>query len=706
MYLVVIECCFGGESCEGFQFPNGNRRKAGLPSRGYKPNKLSITISAKGSGTSSTVAKSRSQRDVPLRLLFDTAVDALIVMKSDGTVADWNDRAVDMFGWSRADAIGRSLAELVIPTRYREAHHRGLKLYLETGQAKVLGRRVELSALRRTGEEFPVELSISPFGDGKMFVGCLRDITTHVEAKKTSQIHELQFQFLVQGVKDYAIYMLDPQGRVATWNWGGRNIKGYNSEEIIGEHFSRFFTDEDRRNDLPARALDKARQEGQFEAEGWRVRKDGSRFWASAVITRIHDETGKLLGFAKVTRDITERHEAQTALDQAREQLVQAQKMESIGQLTGGVAHDFNNLLTIIIGNLETAQRHASNLSGGVAAQLTRVIGNAMNGARRAATLTQRLLAFSRRQPLNPKPLDINKFIATSVDFLQRSLGETIEVQAVGGGGLWQVEIDSSQLEISLLNLALNARDAMSDGGKLTIETSNAFLDQDYCRSNPEVVPGQYVLIAVSDTGTGMTKEMLGRAFEPFFTTKEVGQGTGLGLSQVYGFVKQSRGHVKIYSEPGEGTTVKIYLPRLVVAASTIQEDIRAGETAGEGLGEIILVVEDDADVRAYVVEALRELNYNVLEAPDASVALNLTGRTDSHIDLLLTDVVLPGMNGRELAKRMQSQQPSMKVLFMTGYSRNAIVHQGRLDPGVEMVQKPLTQAGLSARIRDLLERP
>jgi PAS domain S-box-containing protein len=651
------------------------------------------------------VAQSRPQRDDPLRLLFDTAVDAVIVMKGDGQVADWNDRATEMFGWSREDAIGRSLAELVIPPQHREAHRRGLELFLETGQANVIGKRIELSALRKTGEEFPVELSISPVNaDGStMFVGCLRDITAHVKAQEASKTHERQLQLLVQSLKDHAIYMLDPQGRVTTWNMGAQNIKGYDPDEIIGEHFSRFFTDEDRRDDLPAHALRKAEQEGRFEAEGWRIRKDGSRFWASAMVEPIRDETGKLIGFAKITRDFTERHQAQAVLDQAREQLVQVQKMESIGQLTGGVAHDFNNLLTIIIGNLETAQRHVGKLSGGAATQLARVIGNAMNGARRAATLTQRLLAFARRQALNPKALDVNKFIATSVDFLQRSLGETIEVQAVGGGGLWQVEIDPNQFEISLLNLAVNARDAMPEGGKLTIETSNAFLDQAYCRSNPEVSPGQYVLVAVSDTGAGMTKEVAGRAFDPFFTTKEVGQGTGLGLSQVYGFVKQSGGHVKIYSETGEGTTVKIYLPRL--ATANVVEDTPAERTAGEGLGETILVVEDDADVRAYVVEVLRELNYNVLEAHDATAALAVMDRRGSRVDLLLTDVVLPGINGRELAQQMQGRQPDIKVLFMTGYSRNAIVHQGRLDPGVEVVQKPVTQVELSARIRDLLDK-
>ena len=524
--------------------------------------------------------------------------------------------------------------------------------------------------------------------------------TAH-EALRESERH---FELLVQAVKDYAIFMLDPQGRIATWNSGAERIKGYRAEEIIGEHFSRFYTEEDQREDLPMRSLLRAATEGRHEAEGWRVRKDGSRFRASVVIDPIRDDAGKLLGFAKVTRDVTERRLAQEMLDQARERLLQWQKMEAVGQLTGGVAHDFNNLLTIVIGNLETAQRHLGALTGGVASRLKRSLDNAMRGAKRAAILTQRLLAFSRQQPLDPKPLDINKFIAAEVEFLQRSLGETIEVEAVGSAGLWPVEIDSHQLGAALLNLAVNARDAMPNGGKLTIEASNALLDQDYCRANPEVISGQYVMIAVSDNGTGMTKDVVDRAFEPFFSTKGVGQGTGLGLSQVYGFIKQSKGHIKIYSEVGEGTTVKIYLPRLLHETDQRDEEEQAAE-AVEGPGhETILVVEDDRDVRAYLVEVLRDLNYRVLSAHDAVSALGLIKEGDIRIDLLLTDVVLPGINGRQLAEQAQKRRPGLKVLFTTGYSRNAIVHQGRLDPGVEMIQKPITQEGLAARIRDLLD--
>jgi CheY-like chemotaxis protein len=290
------------------------------------------------------------------------------------------------------------------------------------------------------------------------------------------------------------------------------------------------------------------------------------------------------------------------------------------------------------------------------------------------------------------------------VDFLQRSLGETIEVEAVGGAGLWRVEVDPNEFEGALLNLAVNARDAMPQGGTLTIETSNAFLDQIYCRANPEVIPGQYVLIAVTDNGGGMTKDVLDRAFEPFFSTKTVGEGTGLGLSQVYGFIKQSGGHVKIYSEPGEGTTVRIYLPRFMgeVGADDPADTVNA-QIDGRA-GETILVVEDDQDVRDFLVEVLGSLDYRVLSADDAMSALRLLGETTGRIDLLLSDVVLPGINGRELAHQALALRPDLKVLFMTGYSRNAIVHQGRLNPGVEVIQKPMTQGDLANRIRDILD--
>ena len=376
----------------------------------------------------------------------------------------------------------------------------------------------------------------------------------------------------------------------------------------------------------------------------------------------------------------------------------QSQKMEAVGQLTGGIAHDFNNLLTIIIGNLESLGRQLPEGS-----KLHRKLLNAMTGAERAAQLTHRLLAFSRRQPLDPKPIDANELISRASELLSRSLGEQVQLETVRGAGLWMTEVDPAELEGSIINLAINARDAMPHGGKITVETSNAFLDDAYCDQHQGVSPGQYVMIAVTDNGSGMSPQTIEHAFEPFFTTKEPGLGTGLGLSQVYGFVKQSSGHIGIYSEIGHGTTVKMYLPRSYETppdgAQSVSSEIKRGNR------EVILVVEDDAAVRNYVLELLLELNYDARAAEGGEAAAAILNDEGQKIDLLLTDVVMPGMNGRQVAELAMAKRPGLRVLYMTGYSRDAIVHQGRLDAGVSLIQKPLTELDLSIRIRSLLDR-
>jgi signal transduction histidine kinase/CheY-like chemotaxis protein len=389
---------------------------------------------------------------------------------------------------------------------------------------------------------------------------------------------------------------------------------------------------------------------------------------------------------------------------EAEDMLRHSQKMDAIGQLTGGVAHDFNNLLTIISGNLEMADRSLKAWSESSRERLTRAIANAASGAQRAAMLTQRLLAFARRQPLDPRMTNVNQLIGGMADFFKRSLGENIELEIIGGAALWHVEVDPSQMEAAILNLVVNAKDAMAGKGKLTIETHNTYIDESYSQQNASVPVGHYMQISVSDTGHGMSRETQEKAFDPFFTTKEPGQGTGLGLSQVYGFVKQSGGHVKIYSKIGEGTTVKVYLPRAHAAVAAAEETDGA-QVIGASGSESILVVEDEADVRSYLVDTLRDLNYHVQEAPDGAAALALYDSGPFRVDLLLTDIVMPGMNGRQLAREMQNRLSKLKVLFITGYSGDAIVHQGRLDPGVSMLQKPLTQVMLASKIRDLLDR-
>jgi two-component system, NtrC family, sensor kinase len=379
----------------------------------------------------------------------------------------------------------------------------------------------------------------------------------------------------------------------------------------------------------------------------------------------------------------------------AEASLRQSQKMEAVGQLTGGVAHDFNNLLTIILGNLQLAMRHTPE------GRPKTLLMNGYRAAERATELTKRLLAFSRNQPLDPSPLDANRLVAGMSDLLGRTLGETILIETVRGGGLWQTEVDKAELESALLNLAINARDAMPAGGKLTIETANAFLDEAYCETVEGVKSGQYVLISMTDTGTGMTPEVIGKAFDPFFTTKAAGAGTGLGLSQVHGFVRQSGGHIRIYSEVGEGTSVKIYLPRSFNRAGETPIEAAAPEIR-KGQLETVLVVEDDPEVRSLVTDTLRSLNYKVLEAPGGEAALALVHQPGP-IDLLLTDVVMPGMNGRTLGEAAQQHRPHLKILYMTGYSRNAIVHQGRLDPGVALIQKPFSESALAARVHGML---
>ncbi len=393
---------------------------------------------------------------------------------------------------------------------------------------------------------------------------------------------------------------------------------------------------------------------------------------------------------ANLEKEVKERTEA----------LRQSQKMDAIGQLTGGIAHDFNNLLQVIVGNLDLISRMLPHEMSA----LRRAAQMAMGGANRAAALTQRLLAFARRQPLDPKQIDVNVLVGGMSELLRRVLGELIEIETVLAGGLWRTEADVNELENALLNLAVNARDAMPSGGRLTIETSNSHLDEAYAARSAEVTPGQYVLISVTDTGTGMDEKTLSHVFEPFFTTKVEGKGTGLGLSQVYGFVKQSRGHVKMYSEVGQGTTVKIYLPRFVGTSDA--ENIGVLDLVPEATtNETILVVEDDADVRIYSVSALRELGYRVLETPDGPSALDMLSK--HQIDLMFTDVVLPkGMSGAELANQAKQVQPNMKVLFTTGYARNAIVHQGRLDRGVQLITKPFSFEALAAKVRDVLDKP
>jgi PAS domain S-box-containing protein len=494
---------------------------------------------------------------------------------------------------------------------------------------------------------------------------------------------EGRFRLFVGSVTDYAIYLLDADGVITNWNAGAERIKGYRAAEIIGQHFSVFYTPKDREDGLPQRALMTAARDGRFEAEGWRVRKDGSRFWANVVIDAVHDDTGELIGFAKVTRDMTERR----AVD---EQLRQSQKMEAVGQLTNGVAHDFNNLLATIIPNLELAQFHIRDES------VLKYLENAIRAAERGAQLTNQLLAFSRRNEVSTEPVDVNQVVSEACEMLPRTIGPTIEIETTLDGDAWWAMTEPGQLELAILNLAINARDAMSAGGTLTIATKNIAHGN---RSRlPDVDPGDYVMISVADTGTGMSEEVRGRAFEPFFTTKEVHKGTGLGLSMVYGFAKHSGGTVTIDSEIDKGTTLRIYLPRAP------HRSVGADEAADQsrwnaGPPSRILVVDDNSAVRAITAIMLRTLGHDAIEAAGGQEALDLLER-DRHFDLLMVDLAMPNMHGDEFAARAQELIPGVPTLFVTGYAEPGQVSERTQR---EILKKPFRRAKLAEKLRYVL---
>ena len=445
--------------------------------------------------------------DKQLELLLAAVIDyALYLISPEGRIVSWNAGARRLKGYEEEEIIGREFAEFfTLEDRQRRLPQLALVTAAKTGRFESEGWRV-----RKDGSRFWALAIVDAIRDENDqllgFVKITRDITERREAQQRLLESEAHFRHLVDGVVDYAIFHLDPNGVITTWNTGAQRIKGYSADEIIGSHLSRLYTEEDRVAGAAQKALETAAREGRYEAEGWRVRKDGTLFWASVVLDAIRNDEGALIGFAKITRDITERMKAQRKLAEVQEQLAASQKMDAIGQLTGGIAHDFNNLLMVVLGNLETLQRGAQQSNN---PNLLRAVRNAMRGAQRAASLTQRLLAFSRRQALDPKPTDVNKFLVGSVEFLNRTLAETVEIETAGAAGLWTVEVDADQLEVALLNLAINARDAMPDGGKLTIEAANAYLDREYCRANPEVSPGQYMMLSITDTGIGMPTDVL-----------------------------------------------------------------------------------------------------------------------------------------------------------------------------------------------------
>src|SRR6267143_6251370 len=621
-----------------------------------------------------------------LRAIIDTALDALIGINAQGIIIDWNPRAEVIFGWARGEALGQKLADLIIPSRYREAHERGLQHFLRTGEGLALNRSIEVVGLRRDGTEFPVELSICPLKRGETYVfnAFLSDITE----RKRAEENRIRMASIVESSED-AIIGKTLDGIVKSWNRGAERMFGYTADEVIGKPIG-LLIPQDRREE-ESQIIERVKQgEHVSHFETVRRRKDGKDIDIALTISPIEDGEGRAMGFSEIARDITE-HKSLEA------QLRQSQKMEGVGQLAGGIAHDFNNLLTVInsysamvLGELDFSNPFVRN-----------GIEQIKEAGHRAASLTRQLLMFSRQQVLNPKVLDMNEVVSNIAQLLRRLIGEDVTQFLCLHPALGRVKIDLGQMEQVIMNLAVNARDAMPGGGQLTIETENVELDNAYARKHARVQPGPYVMLAVSDTGCGMDADTQARIFEPFFTTKGPGKGTGLGLATVYGIVKQSGGNIWVYSELGKGTTLKIYLPR-VEQTSELPESGAAPVELPRG-SETVLLVDDDEMVRALAHAILERYGYRVLAARNIQDALRFAEEGPHAIHLLLTDTIMPVMNGPELAKRFRAIRPETKILFMSGYTDNVISYTAALEPGTAFLQKPFTPQTLTHKVHEVL---
>ena len=615
------------------------------------------------------------------RLLVQGVVDyAIYMLDPTGIIASWNAGAERIKGYSANEIVGRHFSIFYLPAD-REANKplQALETARRTGKFETEGWR-----LRKDGSKFLASVVIDAiYEDGNLigFAKITRDITERKNAQFALNDSESKFRLLVSGVTDYALYMLDPNGIVTNWNAGGQRIKGYSAEEIVGQHFSRFYTDADQSNGRPARALRLAETNGRYEEEGWRVRKDGSFFWAGVVIDAIRDDSGKLLGFAKITRDITERREAQQKLEKVQRQLAESQKLDALGQLTGGVAHDFNNLLMILSGNIHTLKKLAGDDPKG-----QRAIQSIEAAAQRGASLTSQLLSFARRQRVNPEPVDVIEHINSVRQVLDTGLGGTVTLLVEAEPELWPVTVDTAEFDTALVNLVINARDAMPDGGVVTIKAKNITL-------RGELHNGDHVAITIADNGTGIPPDVVSRVFDPFFTTKPVGKGTGLGLSQVHGFAHQAGGTVNLSSELGKGTIITICLPRGKSERQSKEDAVSAG---GSGT---VLLVEDNPEVAYASAGLLEQLGYSVRWVSDADAAMKEIDRDG--IDLVLSDIVMPGnLDGLELAHAIRVKRPAMPILLATGYSEAA--HKARSD--FPILRKPYQIHELSHALSKLAQ--
>lgn len=608
---------------------------------------------------------------------------AIYMLNPEGVVVSWNAGAQRFKGYTADEIIGEHFSRFYTPEdRESGLPAKALETALTEGKFEAEGWRV-----RKDGTQFWTSVVIDPIydttGQHIGFAKITRDVTDRRNAQEALRESEQRFRMLVQGVTDYAIYMLSPTGEVTNWNLGAERIKGYSAEEVIGTSFARFHTPEDQAAGTPAVALATAAKVGRFEREGWRLRKDGSRFWAHVIIDAIYNDDGTLAGFAKITRDITEKKEAAEALERANAALFQSQKMEAIGQLTGGIAHDFNNLLSVISNGLEVLPLKTDGPND------LKLVESMKRAVNRGATLTQQLLSFARQQPLRPEKQNLNSVINGFEAVLRRAGNSTIAFNVNLAADLLLVMVDVPRFETALLNLVVNARDAMPSGGGISIATSNVTLSDQQVAG---LSAGRYVKVAVSDTGSGMPPEVIARAFEPFFTTKEVGKGTGLGLSQVYGFMQQSEGGVVIESAIGQGSTINLYLPAL---------DESAGDTSSiaEDSSEKALVVDDEPDVMETAAALFRSIGYEVFTANNGLAALEILQRTKD-ISVLFSDVMMPSMTGIELAKRARELRPDMKILLASGYPLPALKAQHSGIDEFTFMNKPYKLAELAKKLR------
>lgn len=616
------------------------------------------------------------------QLLIASVIDyAIYMLDPSGHVNSWNPGAQRFKGYREHEILGQHFSVFYTEEdRLSGLPERALRTAREHGKFEAEGWRV-----RKDGTQFWANVVIDPIRDeAGNFVGfakITRDMSAQHETQKALREAEERFRLLVEGVSDYAIYMLSPAGIITNWNTGAQRIKGYTEHEVVGSHFSRFYTNPERAKGTPGLALDVAARVGRYEQEGYRLRKDGTQFWAHVVIDAIHDANGELLGFAKVTRDITERKEAAEALEKANAALFQSQKMEAIGQLTGGIAHDFNNLLGVLASSLDLLGMRLHEPAD------SRLLGTMQRAIDRGATLTQQLLSFARQQPLKVDLVDPNQLIEGFETMLRRAGAPNITFALDLEPDLETVAVDAARFESALLNLVVNARHAMPEGGSIVIKTSNVSLRTHEVGQLPA---GTYVQIQVIDTGHGMTPEVLAHAFEPFFTTKEIGKGTGLGLSQVYGFIAQSGGEVMLDSEVDFGTTVRIYLPGLDAPVKAVE----AMEL------ESVLIVEDETDLMDVASELFRSMGYEVITASNGTDALDILERK-AHVDILFTDVMMPnGMNGIELARFAAQRYPAMKVILASGYTLPSLRAQyGDIDKFTFM-SKPYRLSDLAKKLR------